>query len=307
MAFSTRTASLLLVGLLSATTVQAATSVAWVSFHPGDLQPSTTAASVGFEIAPDIGYTSLLSNKGYDVTRVTTFDNATPASLAFLNDFDLVIISRSVPSGHYQTYPGEVAAWNGLTAPLMMLGGYTARDSRLGFFTGGTMVDTTNNISLHVNNPAHPIFQGVSLDLDSNTTLPYAGIVTMGPAFTNLVQNGISVDMNPIVASGTVLASVATPGNTFGGTIIAEWAPGATSARGDTFAGPRLVFLTGSREAGGFTGGDAAGQYDLYFTGEKMFLNAVDYMTTTVIPEPSTGALALLGGFVWMMFFRRRK
>jgi len=45
--------------------------------------------------------------------------------------------------------------------------------------------------------------------------------------------------------------------------------------------GPRLVFLTGSREPSGVTGGQAAALFDLYPDGEQMFLNAVMYY----IPE----------------------
>ena len=52
----------------------------------------------------------------------------------------------------------------------------------------------------------------------------------------------------------------------------------AGGAETDVLAGHRLVFLTGSREPSGVTGGDAAGLYDLYPDGEKMLLNAVNYM-----------------------------
>jgi hypothetical protein len=68
-----------------------------------------------------------------------------------------------------------------------------------------------------------------------------------------------------------------------GGMVIAEWPAGATlehagGAGTDVLAGPRLVFLTGSREPDGVTGGDAAGLYDLYEDGTQMLLNAVEYM-----------------------------
>lgn len=291
--------SLGICGFLSASASYAG-NIAWVSFHPGDVQPSAAAATAGFTTAPDIGYTSLLSSRGHEVTRVVTFDNATPETVSFLNTFDLVILSRSVPSGHFQTYPGEVAAWNGITAPMMILGSYAVRNSRLGFSTGETLVDTTNTVSLTATDPTHPIFQGISLDLDNNMTSPFAGIVTLGPPFTNTVQLGISTLMSPIAASGEVLATVGTPGNTFGGTIIAEWETGDAYTRGGTFGGPRLLFLTGSREAG--LTSEAAGIYDLFPAGRQMFINAVDYM---VVPEPSTLGLFILGGLVY--FVRRRK
>jgi hypothetical protein len=298
MAITKRILSLGVCGLLFVSASHAS-NIAWVSFHPGDVEPSAAAAAAGFTTAPDIGYTSLLASRGHEVTRVVTFDNATPATVSFLNSFDLVIISRSVPSGNYQTYPGEVGAWNGITAPMMVLCAYPVRNSRLGYSTGETLVDTTNTVSLKVTDPTHPIFQGISLDLDNNTG-PFAGVVTLGPPFTNTVQLGISTLMSPINASGEVLATVATAGNTFGGTIIAEWETGDASTRGDTFGGPRLLFLTGSREAG--LTSEAAGIYDLFPAGRQMFLNAVDYMA---VPEPSTAGLFILGGLVY--FLRRKK
>jgi len=65
--------------------------------------------------------------------------------------------------------------------------------------------------------------------------------------------------------------------------IIAELPAGATLQNSsgspeDVLGGPRLVFLTGSREPDGVTGGQAAALYDLYPDGEQMFLNAVAYM-----------------------------
>jgi hypothetical protein len=74
-------------------------NIAWVSFHAADDQPSTDAATAGFTQAPDIGYTDLLKGNGHQVTRIVT--SGTPDA-ASLNKFDLIIISRSVPSGDYQ-------------------------------------------------------------------------------------------------------------------------------------------------------------------------------------------------------------
>lgn len=80
-----------------------AANIAWISFHAADNSPSGGASNLGFTNAPDAPYTQLLRNNGHTVTRVATFDNATVESVGFLNQYDLVIISRSVPSGHYET------------------------------------------------------------------------------------------------------------------------------------------------------------------------------------------------------------
>jgi hypothetical protein len=60
----------------------------------------------------------------------------------------------------------------------------------------------------------------------------------------------------------------------------------------DVLAGPRLVFLSGSREAASGKSAETAGMYDLYPDGAQLFLNAVKYM----IPVPDVNALAN-GGF----------
>jgi hypothetical protein len=216
-----------------------------------------------------------------------------------LNDFDLVIISRSVPSGDYETDP-ETAAWNGITAPMIITGGYVLRNNRLGFTTGTTIPDTAGPVNLMVNNPSHPIFAGVTLDAGNTTVNPYADIVT----FSGSVQRGISVNTNPAAGGGTVLATIGTSGDpAFGGMAIGEWPAGATTSTtpADTLGGHRLVFLTGSREASGVSS-ETAGLFDLTADGQRMFLNAVNYMA---VPEPATYVLAGLG-FLLVLGWRRR-
>jgi len=79
--------------------------------------------------------------------------------------------------------------------------------------------------------------------------------------------------------------------------VIAEWPARVArlthdgGAGTDILAGPRLVFLTGAREASGKKSA-TAGLYDLYADGEKMFLNAVAYMLTpkpVVVPVVNAG------------------
>lgn len=255
-------------------------AIAWVSFHPADDVPSADAADpdAGFTEAPDVGYTELLRANGHEVTRIVT--SGTP-NAGLLNAFDLVIISRSVPSGDYQD-PPETAAWNGLTAPTMILGGYVLRSSRLGFTSGTTMEDTEDTIALTAMDPNHPIFEGIELDGSGTMVDGFANVVM----HTNMVtlaeelQRGVSVNMDPIL-SGTVLATVGTASDpTFGGMVIGEWQEGElmNTAAGDVLGGHRLVFLTGSREHDGLTS-EGAGIYDLTETGAELFLNAVEYMS----------------------------
>ena len=257
--------------------------VMWVSFHGADDAPAAPAAAVGFTEASDKGYTDLLKANGYNVTRYVTTNNP---DADVLNTADLVIISRAVASGGYQN--DGATRWNArVTAPMMILGGYVLRNSRMGFTTGGTIPDTTGDIKLDVSNPAHPIFAGIPL---TNGTMdnPYAAGAVVLPTDGVTVSRGISVNTDPIDDEGTLLAAVAEASaatGPVGGMIIGEWPAGATlthsgGAGTDVLAGPRLVFLTGSREPSGVTGGEAAGLYDLHADGERMFLNAVKYMVS---------------------------
>ena len=253
--------------------------VIWVSFHAADDAPAAAAAGVGFTEAPDKGYTDLLKANGYDVTRYVSTGTPDPS---VLNAADLVIISRSAPSGHYQN--AAATAWNGISASTMILGGYVIRNSRMGYTTGGTMVDTTGDVSLTVNDANHPIFAGIALT-DGTMVNPFAGMVVLPTDGTTLAR-GISINNNPVNAEGKVLATISAASGAngpAGGMVIAEWQAGASlthsgGAGTDALAGHRLVFLTGTREPSGVTGGEAAGLYDLYPDGEQMFLNAVAYM-----------------------------
>jgi hypothetical protein len=257
--------------------------IAWVSFHPADNTPSGNATTAGFTRAPDVVYTDLLKTNGYAVTRFVT--SGTP-NVAQLSKYGLVIISRSVPSGDYQD-PPETAAWHSITAPTMLLGGYALRASRLGFSTGETIPDTAGPVHLTVNDPAHPIFNGIGLDANKMMANPYVDVVS----YNDVVQRGISVNADPIAEGGTVLATIGTDTDpAFGGTVIAEWPAGATmsNASADATAGKRLVFLTGSREDGSGLTSEAAGIYDLQADGAKMFLNAVRYILGAPQPKISS-------------------
>ncbi len=269
--------------------VVAPKKVAWVSFHEDDNKPTTAAAAAGFTKAPDVGYTDLLKANGYQVTRFKSVDSANVSSLS---SADLVIISRSVASGHYQQ-ADETATWNGLGKPLIVMGGYIMRNSRLGFTTGATIPDTSGTISLKINDPAHPIFAGVALGADNVMANPYAKLVT----YAGGVQRGISVNTDPVAGSGKILATVGTAGDAAnGGLVIGEWTAGAVmgDAAKDVLGGPRLVFLSGSREQ--VITSEGAGIFDLDPDGAKLFLNAVAYMANKVVAEPLVFSSIVLSG-----------
>jgi hypothetical protein len=291
--------------LLSGLSLPAA-NIAWVSFHPADNTPSTAAAAAGFTNASDVRYTALLAAQGHTVTRyVRTVDLQNyPDLIAAFNTNDLVIISRCAPSGDFDTLP-ETAAWNSsVTVPLMACGGYANRGSRLGFVTGDTIPDVNSNpMRLLVKTPSHPIFAGVSLNATNLMVNPFSQrvIYTNSTTGATNLQLGISVTTTALVPGGTALATVGTPGDAaFNGAVIAEYPKGSKSQRGDVFSAKRLVFLTGSRESGITTEG--SGICDLLADGEKLFLNAVTYMTTPQVPKCTlalVGATNLVVGDAW--------
>jgi hypothetical protein len=284
-----------------------AANIAWVTFHPADGTPSGAAGTAGFLQAPDVGYTNALTAAGHTVTRVVTQDITAaaplpPAKLATLNASDLIIIGRSVASGHYQQ-PVESLFWNtAITKPIINTNAYTMRNSRLGQYTGGNIPDTVNPVRMTAVNPSHPIFAGVSLDGSNTMVNTYAEPVNLTFGANNL-QRGISVVTQPIVAGGQLIGTLpvmtGTPPATVAGAAIALFPPGTVMDTDDTIAtdptdisnvlgGYRLMFLTGSREHDGLTS-EGSGIYDLSADGGRMFLNAVNFMLA--IPEPSSAML----------------
>jgi hypothetical protein len=299
-------AALCCIFAISVSGAASAANIGFVSFHGADNTPSAGAMGQGFTAtAPDKGYTDLLTSAGHTVTRVLQKNNPTAADLLALNQFDLVMISRSNPSGNFGDPAAEAAAertfWNtGIVKPVIHLGGYALRANRLGHVTGNDIPDTAGSIKLAVTNPSHPIFSGITLDGTNTMVNDYAGIVTM-PVGTMTLQRGISVNTNPPAGGGTVLARVGTSSAaadpTLNGAIITKWSPGQILNGGEVLGAHRLVFLSGSREHAAnasavpplTTSSEIAGMYDLTADGGRMFLNAVNFMLA--VPEPSTGML----------------
>lgn len=295
-------------GTVVAAASASAANIAWVSFHSGDNTPATGSANAGFTQAPDIGYTDLLKANGHTVTRFVSADSFAVSQVA---GFDLVIIGRSVASGHYQQ-ANETLAWNSFTGKLLNMGDYTLRGSRLGWLASGTtgsatdfMVDTVGNVALKPTGP-HPIFQGIPVDgFTGNMFNPFATAVTYTAFGTNVTARGISLSTNAPVGDAEVLATISM---TIGGTLydipaIALWDAGATVNDGtEVLGGWRMAFMSGGREANGIDS-TTAGVYDLTPDGAKLFLNSIDYFIN-VVPEPSTFALFAFGGLALLL---RRK
>ena len=269
-----------------------AADISWVSFHDTDAA-SPDAAAAGLTDASDIGYTNLLSANGHNVSRFLTREPLTSADIDQLNASDLVIVSRSVSSGQYDP-PTD---WNlNVTSPMIAMSGYILRSSRLNLTDGTSMVDTTDPLTLKAEDPSHPVFNGITIGAD-NAVEAMANVVTENGA----LQRGVSINTSNVVG-GSLIAS-STEAATMGGPVIAEWAAGATLNNGDILAGPRMAFISGSREVDGVTS-QTAGFYDLTPAGETMFLNAVQYMA---VPEPSSTSILAVCGVILLSVMRRRR
>ena len=176
----------------------------------------------GLTEAADIGYTNLLSEDGHSVTRFLTHEPLTEDDLNLLNGSDLVIISRSVSSGHYDP-PTD---WNTkVTSPVIAMSGYILRSNRLNLTDGTTMVDTAEPLTLSADDPSHPVFDGVDIGN------PFADIVT----WDGTVQRGVSINMAELLEARSLPRQPKLP--PAGGPVIAEWEAGATLNNGEILAG----------------------------------------------------------------------
>jgi hypothetical protein len=135
--------------------------------------------------------------------------------------------------------------------------------------------------TLQAVNAAHPVFIGVELNTKNQVDI-YDQTVGSGT-----VSFYDSID----VGNGTLIATPVDQERT----IIAEWEAGVEfySGSGITTAGRRMLLFMGTREGVGF----GRGEYNLNAEGEKIFLNAIDYMLGILkrlkahSPTPADGSL----------------
>ena len=245
-----------------------ATTIVWVTENTDASNPPSP---------DDVGFTDLLTAEGYDVVRrnMTVLD---AGKIAEMEAADLVMVSRDASSGSY-TQSGEVAAWNGLSTPVMLLNQYLVRRNRWKWLNTTSYPGTGDGV-LEVTDPGHPIFQGVTLAVDdlvdiATSTTPAGGTSDPG--------NGLLLAVDP--DNGNIA--------------IVSWYPGQEyyAGSGQTAGGYRMFF------GAGLDGNNPKGGYNLTADGETIFLNAVGYMTT--IPEPAS--LALLGLGLAALARRRRR
>jgi len=279
-------------------------NIIWVS----DRTPLKREAA---NVVPDAGFVELLRSAGYIVDykgEIDSFEwddpnnpddpvaltdefhywqNLDPNKMAELEATDLIIVSRNASSGAYDDvtdFGDERVLWNSITTPMISMSAHLAR---IGYNKWG-WVDTKNNPYtaepfLTVLDPTHALFDGVVLDANDQVDI-----------YTDEYNvEGINIEG---ATNGIILATrAAGPDNVEGmdqaeSIMIATWetgqqfaSPPYESSGGypiDPIAGgPRMFFAAGSgSKADRIDTCLGDGTYNLTENGEKVFLNAVEYM-----------------------------
>jgi len=239
-------------------------------------------------VPDDFAWIDFLKAHGYTVDNQAapssgngywrTLDNN---KIAALNAADLVIISKNSNSGDYASDATEIAQWNGITAPLMLLSAHFTRSTRWQWINSTAMMEDGSTPTLEAVLPQHPIFNNVNLNIQNRVDV-----------YDQSVGSGI-VSFNSVIdlGNGTLLANPV--GQNW--TIIAEWDAGVpfSAATSEVPAGKRLFFTCGTREGVGF----GRGEFNLTEEGKKIFLNGIEYMLGNLrlfkaySPLPENGSL----------------
>jgi hypothetical protein len=221
----------------------------------------------------DQGWVDLLEADGYDVDYQKNVPGSGPwqgdlteEQINALNSTDLVIISRDASTGGHN----RPDAWNSIETPMLSLNNYMSRSSRWQWVNSTAIDARQEYYDLKADDPTHPIFDGVELDPNNVVQWydPNAGSGYTGFFATADVGNGHLIGSRP--DNGNLL--------------IAEWKPGYPFYVGTNQvpAGKRVLFCAGNQEDDNNL---HYGQYNLSAEGEKMFLNAVQYILQPTEPD----------------------
>ncbi len=257
----------IVLGFCLAPTVQA-TNVIWVSDRYEEN---------GDGVADDVGWVDFLTSQGYTVDYREgpalgdgywrTLDNA---KIAELNAADVIIVARSTDSGNYATDATEAAQWNGITAPMILTTPYFSRNNRWIWYNNTTLQEDSGTPTLVAQDPHHPIFQGIDLNAQDEVEIYDQSVGSATVSLVGVLDNG----------NGSLIARAKT-GNW---TMIAEWQAGTPFYAGgaEIAAGKRMLFCGGTREGGG----QGRGEFNLNEQGQKLLVNAIEYMVGNLVREP---------------------
>jgi FlaG/FlaF family flagellin (archaellin) len=215
-------------------------------------------------IPDDQGWIDFLQGQGYNVEyrKGPAMGNGYWRTLDqdkidALNAADLVIVSRNTDSGSYDD-GDEIAQWNSVTSPLILMSSHIVRSSRWKWLN----TDTINSgvPPMKPADAASPTCGGVTLTTD--------GLVDAIGAGLDCSLMGIADAGN-----GTVLATRADTGDVW----IASWDAGVEfyAGAGQIAGGPRVFFTGGTQEVKPTIG---RGEMNLTDSGQAVFLNVIDML-----------------------------
>ena len=310
---------LLAAGLLSTGSAFASKTIAWVSDQLVQNAGSDASDNDGTPLGrfssgagpyADEAFVTLLRNAGYSVTRYNPPNNTPlPADeVTTLNTFDLVILSRGIGSGSFDS-AAEALAWNSsITKPLLCTNTYLTRSNRLGWFSAATPTSAPVQPDQLLNpltftDLSSPVqaYLATGLALTGSTT---NDSITEVINFPVTAPNNGAADVrgisnltgSTINAGGTVLANAIITASSNANSPFIASLPSQTIltttgtaavAAGQALGGYRLQFLAGIRESATApnNGVRNAGFESMTVEGEKMLLRAIALaMNSGVVP-----------------------
>ena len=120
--------------------------------------------------AADQGFVDLLTDQGYNVTRLEDPRSLDQGKVDQMNAADLVIFGRQANSGDYDD-GNEPTLWNSVTSPMIQQNAYLARSNRwkwINFGSDPTTTGTDNVIVVKADDPVYDflnVAEGDSIDL----------------------------------------------------------------------------------------------------------------------------------------------
>jgi hypothetical protein len=145
-------------------------------------------------VSSDKGFVDLLEGEYYEVEYLPGWETLDPNKVADLNAADLVIVSRDTDSATLASDANEVAAWSGVTAPVMLLNSYLAGSDRWQWVDSAEQDARQPYTSIVALDVANPLFAGVTFDAKYVPPVP-PEVPAEVPAEVN-VPAEVPVDVN---------------------------------------------------------------------------------------------------------------
>ncbi len=213
----------------------------------------------------DAEWKDFLADQGHNVENRLIFE-MNDVLAEELSRSQLIIFSRDTNSGNYDDSPEEIAGWNTIQAPMIIMTPYVLRSSRWRMVDSTSISDTTGTLEAVL--PNHPLFEGGVLDGSNQVDMWDETI--LGP------EDNIDLIDVADVGNGTLIAQ--DPGTNL--VWAAYWEQGVEYYDGSgQFAGGNRLFLSGGSDDDPLSWGGK----NYTPEADQILLNAIDFMAT---PRP---------------------